>query len=614
LVSGRHLATSVAAAIAVVVVAGIPAASAILSGDSSAACTIAAAGDIAEQGGDQEQTAALVQSLQPTAVLTLGDNAYPSGSADDFRKYYDPSWGKFKSITHPAVGNHEYETPGASAYLDYFGVRPYYSYDVCGWHLYSLNRELSGSEREAELSWLHDDLAAHRGQPMLAVWHEPRWTSGTRHGSDEGAADLWDAVVAGGVKVVLNGHEHSYERTDEMDAQGRTSTGGTREFIVGEGGSADLSDFGHDLPATQKHISGAHGVLALTLRPDGYDWRLMQVGGTVADQGSQQVSTSRAGPGPTAVVPTSGPTETVVTPGSTDPSPTGTPSDGASNNASDDARNTASERPEEGGSTSSDAVTVTAPEGSGGATASGPDASDGSSSTGTDPPGDTAAGAPPVWTVPAPLPESPSMSAPQAGGSAAPSGSGSSQSAPVRSAPVASSAAGGGPAGLTYRWIRAAQGAYVKGTEPTTVFGSGTELTADAADPARRIAFVTFDLSGVPANAGSLSGRVYLRATTDLATRVDVYWSPSGWSQRTLDWSDQPAIGTTPLGGLGPARAGDWVSVDVTPVVRGGGQVSLALTGSSPGRTDARFASDETVTPPVLGVAWASGGEQLRPQ
>ena len=98
---------------------------------------IVAAGDIADctREGD-EATARLVAGIDRATVLTLGDNAYPDGSVQDFEKCYGPTWGQFKARTMPSPGNHEYETPGASGYFDYFGTAAgdpgegYYSYDL----------------------------------------------------------------------------------------------------------------------------------------------------------------------------------------------------------------------------------------------------------------------------------------------------------------------------------------------------------------------------------------------------------------------------------------------------------------------------------------------------
>jgi hypothetical protein len=264
-------------------------------GGPTTTCTIAAASDIARQGGDQKETAAIVTSLNPSAVVLLGDNAYPRGSSDDYANYYAPSWGKFAAITKPAPGNSDYYTDAASGYFDYFvGTPQYYSYDLCAWHIYSLNNELTGGARDAELTWLEDDLAAHPDAPKLAVWHEPRWTSGSSVGPDPQSQDLWDTVTAGGVRVVLSGHERVYERLTEMDSAGVATPNGTRLFVVGDGTGYTTSTA--PLVTTEKRLTGIHGVMSMTLRPDGYDWSLHQQGGGVVDSGSQHINRPGSGP------------------------------------------------------------------------------------------------------------------------------------------------------------------------------------------------------------------------------------------------------------------------------------------------------------------------------
>src|SRR5215212_1015404 len=114
---------------------------------------IVAAGDIAScsREGD-EATARLVGSIDSATVLTLGDEAYPHGTAQDFEECYEPSWGQFKERTRPIPGNHEYETEGASAYFDSFGKeagdpdKGYYSYDLGAWHIVALNSNCGGRD------------------------------------------------------------------------------------------------------------------------------------------------------------------------------------------------------------------------------------------------------------------------------------------------------------------------------------------------------------------------------------------------------------------------------------------------------------------------------------
>src|SRR2546423_662027 len=156
--------------------------------------TIAAEGDISEAEIDhQAATAALVADGGYDAVLLLGDDQYPAGGIEDYRKYFDPTWGRFIDRIHPTPGNHEYPTPNADGYFTYFGARAgergkgWYSFDLGAWHLIALNssdgcKTLSCSASSDQYKWLEADLATHRNRCTLAYWHHPRFSSGLRHG------------------------------------------------------------------------------------------------------------------------------------------------------------------------------------------------------------------------------------------------------------------------------------------------------------------------------------------------------------------------------------------------------------------------------------------------
>ena len=97
---------------------------------------------------------------------------------------------------------------------------------------------------------------------------------------------LWQVLYNAGAELVINGHEHNYERFAEMNASGSAVSQGLREFVVGTGG-AGLYPFGTVLPARQVRNSSTFGVLKLTLRSDGYDWQFVPVAGsTFTDSGS----------------------------------------------------------------------------------------------------------------------------------------------------------------------------------------------------------------------------------------------------------------------------------------------------------------------------------------
>jgi len=154
-------------------------------------------------------TARLLDQIQGT-VFTLGDNAYESGTAKQFRDCYDPTWGRHKARTRPSPGNHDYVTPGAAAYYDYFGESAgpdrhgYYSFELGAWHIVSLNSEIDAGPESAQAQWLAADLAAHPAACTLAYWHKPIFSSGSVHGNDPHMRPIWNILAHAGADVVVN--------------------------------------------------------------------------------------------------------------------------------------------------------------------------------------------------------------------------------------------------------------------------------------------------------------------------------------------------------------------------------------------------------------------------
>jgi hypothetical protein len=259
---------------------------------------VVAAGDIADcrtEGG--EATAKLVGGI-PGTVLTLGDNAYPEGSAEDFEECYDPAWGRFKDRTRPSPGNHEYETENAEGYFGYFGRdagdpdRGYYSYDLGDWHLLALNsncEEVGGCDASsAQVRWLKADLAANKDKTCtLAYMHHPRFSSGEMNGNTYEVRPLWEALYEAGADVVLSAHEHNYERFAPQTSGGRENPErGIREFVVGTGGRGHYPIV-EPIANSEVHNDETYGVLELTLNPKSYEWRFVPVEGeTFSDSGS----------------------------------------------------------------------------------------------------------------------------------------------------------------------------------------------------------------------------------------------------------------------------------------------------------------------------------------
>ena len=251
---------------------------------------ITAAGDICSTPTDCAPTASLVEQINPTRALTLGDNAYPDGSPSDYSSYYEPNWGRFKAKTSPTPGNHEYHLPGAQGYFDYFGPRapaPYYSYDLGAWHLISLNSEIDHSDGSAQETWLKNDLAVHPAACTLAYWHRPRFSSGAEHGSDPSLDPFWQDLYAAGADIVLSGHDHVYERfAPQNPSGGADESRGIREWVVGTGG-APLYSFTAPITNSEARDNTSFGVLKLTLHTSSYDWKFVPVAGSsFTDSGS----------------------------------------------------------------------------------------------------------------------------------------------------------------------------------------------------------------------------------------------------------------------------------------------------------------------------------------
>jgi hypothetical protein len=248
------------------------------------------AGDIARCGststGD-DQTATLLDGFDGT-VFTAGDNAYPDGSIRDYEGCYAPSWGRHRERTRPVPGNHEYATPGAAGYKEYFGsaaVRngaTWYAYDLGAWRVYALDSECAliggcGST-SPQGRWLATDLARHPRRCVVAIWHRPRFSSGLERG-DVRMAWMWRTLDDAGAEVVVSGHDHDYERFARKHSDGTAAANGVRQFVVGTGGAV-LRPFGSVVPNSVVRWNGSFGVLVLRLRPAGYSWRFAPVAGS----------------------------------------------------------------------------------------------------------------------------------------------------------------------------------------------------------------------------------------------------------------------------------------------------------------------------------------------
>jgi hypothetical protein len=290
--------------------------------------TLVAAGDIACRPGiakiatacHHDDTADLVEELAPDAVAVLGDNQYEHGELDNFQLMYDPTWGRFKSITMPAVGNHEYEgdpeRDSAPGYYAYFGDAAgdpdegYYSWTLGGWTVFALNSgaidytrasggdptlpddcwPVSCAAGSDQASWLRAELEALPDDAcVLAYWHHPRFSSGyggiNRDYPETGA--LLDALYEHGAELVLSAHAHNYERFEPVDPDGAPDAQtGVTPMVVGTGGRSLFVNTGPQRATSEQLYTDAFGVLELTLEPTGWSSRFVTEAGETRDEAS----------------------------------------------------------------------------------------------------------------------------------------------------------------------------------------------------------------------------------------------------------------------------------------------------------------------------------------
>jgi acid phosphatase type 7 len=257
--------------------------------------TLLAAGDVAACDSDGDEATAEILAGYPDATIAiLGDLVYPAGNPETFEDCFMPSWGPFVDRVRPTLGHHDVRDDDGLAYFELFGDRAgqhgegWYAYELGEWQILVLN-SLCGywygcREGTLQHDWLLEQLEASDARCTLAYWHSPRFSSGM-HGDYPQVEDFWIALHDAGAELVLNGHEHNYERFAPMRPDGSADPDGITQFIVGTGGK-EHREVGTLKPNSEVALDDVFGILVLELRPDGYDYEFVTTEGEVADAGS----------------------------------------------------------------------------------------------------------------------------------------------------------------------------------------------------------------------------------------------------------------------------------------------------------------------------------------
>ena len=517
---------------------------------------VAATGDGATGQATESEVADLVGAWNPNLFLYLGD-VYAGGSAVEFYNWHAPSsfFGRFRAITDPTVGDQEHASPQSpTGYFDYWGNPPhYYSVDVAGWHLISLDSTAQFNETDAgsaQYQWLAKNLEANKALCTIAYFHDPVFDLGSGTDADR-LKGLWTLLAQHGVDLVLTGGNHNYQRWVPLDQAGNPSQYGTTELVVGTGGSSVQAFARSDsrLAAGFDAAPKAYGALRLQLNPHGAAFEYVDVQDQVLDSGV--VACSHA---PEDTTPPSVPTGLTAT------AVSGNEVDLTWNESTDD---------------SGVAGYTIYRDGKAIATVNG--------TTLTFKDMNAVSRTRYQYTVDA-FDEAENHS--------------------DMSAPASLTT----PGALTLTFAPAAD-AYVSEAHPNENYGTAQVLRADASPTVR--SYLRFDVEGLTGAVTQATLRIYAESDSAGGYTVAAV-AGSAWDERTITYENAPGLTAPGPESSGPFKANNWTTVDVTPLVKGNGPVSLAIVAAS--NTAIRLASRESgMAAPQLIVQSGAGAAASGP-
>ena len=259
--------------------------------------TVAVTGDVFTPDV-QVVSDAILANPAVSAVLLAGDTANAKSTPiESYRKVYQGTFDRFISKIYPCPGNHDkLSEPAFSGYNEFWGKAArapemYYSFDLGGWHIVSLDSVTfvdGGAKADAQLEWLKKDLAANPKAPTLVYWHYP-FFSNAKHRGQPKMKPFWDVLYAHGPAIVINGHNHVYERFAPMDPDGKKvpETQGIQEFVVCPGGAKPIDSESEEAkgPQSEKFQGGTQHVGFFTLFADGgFAYTIQSINGNGATE------------------------------------------------------------------------------------------------------------------------------------------------------------------------------------------------------------------------------------------------------------------------------------------------------------------------------------------
>ena len=223
-------------------------------------------------------------------ILLAGDLAYPSGTMEEFKQCFEPSFGRFKSRMRATPGNHDYvASVSADSYFSYFGDRSgpnrlgYYSFRAAEWTVMMLNSNIPINKTSAQYAFVRNLMQQSPTRCTMAVLHHPFDSSGI-NGPTPALRDMWELMYNLGGDVVIAGHDHLYERHAPVNTdQRRDDAKGIRQFTVGTGGAPLYNRVRNAL--NSEYFAATWGMLRIKLEPALYEWQFMDMNGNILDSG-----------------------------------------------------------------------------------------------------------------------------------------------------------------------------------------------------------------------------------------------------------------------------------------------------------------------------------------
>ncbi|MDR3575847.1 MAG: DNRLRE domain-containing protein [Anaerolineaceae bacterium] len=524
---------------------------------------VAAAGDGASGETNSLNVSNLLSSINPNLFLYLGD-VYDNGSLTEFNNWYGSGtsyFSKFNAITDPTVGNHEYTGSSAAGYFFYWNNVPnYYSFNTAGWHFISLNANNSRVPAKigsAQYNWLQADLAANTSPCVLVYYHEPLFNVGPE-GSETGMSDAWNLFAQDKVTLVVNGHDHDYQRWTAMDGSGNPDPNGVTEIVVGTAGhgiqSFQTTDsrmlVGYDASNRQ------YGVLQLQLNSSSVNFEFVNTSSAVKDSGTITCQGSGSGPTPTPSVtntPTStntpSPTATITNTPVNTPTPTNTPVNTPTPTNTPDNTLTPTNTPVNTPTPTNTPVNTPTPT---------------NTPVNTPTPTNTPVNTPTPTNTPVntPTPTNTPVSTPT-----------------PTNTPVNTPTPTPTPTSSGSITLNPAADSYVNSSSPTTNYGTSKTLYVDNS-PIEH-SYIRFNVTGLSGAPSKATLKIFANSTQ--STGFDVYSvSDNTWTETGINYSNAPAFAGTKTGSSGAIKtSGQFYSVDVTSLVTGNGQVSFGLLTTS---------------------------------